>query len=98
MACKHPIIPGSTPKTPPSAHEGTKPGGGGDGHGGSNSITFRCSTSTPNTPSTIPTQPIDNAQPIDNESSNSWSFCSSNFDPRSDSVGTQNLKPRYLWV
>jgi len=26
-----PMIPGSTPSTPPSAHDGTKPGGGGSG-------------------------------------------------------------------
>ena len=32
MACITPTIPGSTPSTPPSAHDGTIPGGGGSGN------------------------------------------------------------------
>ena len=31
MAWIEPTMPGSTPNTPPSAHEGTRPGGGGSG-------------------------------------------------------------------
>jgi hypothetical protein len=31
VACNVPITPGSTPSTPPSAHDGTSPGGGGSG-------------------------------------------------------------------
>ena len=32
MACITPMIPGSTPSTPPSAQLGTMPGGGGSGN------------------------------------------------------------------
>ena len=32
IACNEPMMPGSTPSTPPSAQEGTKPGGGGCGY------------------------------------------------------------------
>ena len=31
-ACTQPTIPGSTPSTPASAHDGTAPGGGGSGN------------------------------------------------------------------
>ena len=32
IACRVPTVPGNTPKTPPSAHEGTSPGGGGSAY------------------------------------------------------------------
>ena len=32
FACSAPMIPGSTPSTPPSAQDGTSPGGGGSGN------------------------------------------------------------------
>ena len=32
VACMTPMTPGSTPMTPPSAHDGTEPGGGGSGN------------------------------------------------------------------
>jgi hypothetical protein len=32
VACRVPMVPGSTPSTPPSAQEGTSPGGGGSGN------------------------------------------------------------------